>query len=331
MAQVILLEDIDGRAELRIRDVSPPEPGPGDVRYEVEAFGLNRADILYMNSTHYTQTELPSRIGLEACGVVDAVGEGVTAFRVGDRVSAIPYADARYGVAGEFAITPAKFLMPWPDGFTAEEACSTWMQYLTAYFPLKAIADIGPGDWILVTAASSSAGIGAIQLARLLGARVVAATRTDAKRDFLLAIGADAVVATESEDVAAQILHATDGQGVRVVYDAVAGPIAMQYAEALADSAKIFVYGAMGGDMTIQLPILPLVRRDVTLNVYSAINHERHDDELERCKLFVNLAVESGRLRPIVDRVFPFDETAQAYAYMDTGVQMGKVVVRVKP
>jgi len=128
MSHVMLIDKIDGKPQLVIRDIERRVPAAGEVRYVVHAIGLNRADLLYMRGEHYTETVFPSRIGYEACGVIDAVGEGVTGFAVGDRVSAIPFGDPNYGTGGEIAITPVAFLAPWLSSLSAVEAAASWMQ-----------------------------------------------------------------------------------------------------------------------------------------------------------------------------------------------------------
>jgi NADPH:quinone reductase len=328
MPKVLLFDVVDATPQLVIRNIEAGQPGPGEVRYRVHAIGLNRADVLYMQGGHYTPTTLPARIGYEACGIVDAVGPGVAGFKVGDRVSAIPHGDIKYCVGGEFAITPAHFLAAWPDGFSAVEAAATWMQYLTAYYPLKQTAQLGPGDAVLITAASSSAGLGAIQLSKVLGAKVIASTRTNEKRDFLLAAGADHVVATSDGNLTEQILACTDNEGVRVVYDAVAGQFMNQYAGAIATKGRIFVYGMMGGSPTVECGILPLVRKGATIELYSLINVLREPGAVHAGRQFISLALRAGALRPIVDRVFSFEDALAAYAYMDSGAQKGKIVLR---
>lgn len=330
MPNTLICDLVDGRPQLVLRELPEIEPGPGEVRYRVQAIGLNRADLLYMQGGHYTPSAFPMRIGYEACGVVDAVGAGVAEFKVGDRVSAVPFGDPKYCVAGESAITPARFLAPWPGGYSAEEAAATWMQYMTAYFPLKEVSTLAAGDVVLITAASSSAGLGAIQLAKYLGARVIATTRTSDKRDFLLGVGADLVVATAEENLAKRILEWTDNRGVRVVYDAVAGPFMGQYAEAVTKEARIFVYGALGGAATIECPILPLIRKGATIELYSLINYLQEPAAVERGREFIWNAIRTGAFRPIVDRVFALEQAMEAYAYMSAGAQKGKIVLRVR-
>lgn len=330
MPKTLLCDLIDGKPQLILRELPAGEPGPGEVRYRVHAIGLNRADILYMQGGHYTPTVYPVRIGYEACGIVDAVGPGVAEFKIGDRVSAIPFGDPKYCVAGESAITPARFLAPWLAGHSPEEAAATWMQYMTAYFPLREVSTLAAGDAVLITAASSSAGLGAIQLAKYLGARVIATTRTDEKRDFLMRAGADFVVVTDAGNVAARILESTENRGVRVVYDAVAGPFMGQYADAVARKAQIFVYGALGGAATIESPILPLIRKGATIELYSLINYLQEPDAVDRGREFIWSAIRTGAFRPIIDRVFDLEQAIEAYAYMAAGMQKGKIVLRCR-
>ncbi len=137
MDRVIQLNATTGRSGLSIAEMAPTLPGPGEVRYRVSAFALNRADLMATENTHYFIAKLPCRIGWEACGVVDAVGDGVTDYKPGDRVTAIPGIDFDHPVSGEWAITEEAFLMPWPEGFSAAEATSLTMQAFTCYYPLK--------------------------------------------------------------------------------------------------------------------------------------------------------------------------------------------------
>jgi NADPH:quinone reductase-like Zn-dependent oxidoreductase len=327
-SKVLLINSIEGPAGLSFTELEPAQPGPGEVRIRVAAFALNRADLMAMSDTHYFVAQLPSRLGWEACGVVDAVGPGVQGVSIGDRVTAIPGTDFDHGTAGEFAIVLARFLMAWPKSFTAVEATSLCMQAFTGYFPIVELARTGPGDAVFITAGSSSAAIAAIQLARLQGAMVIAQTRSGEKADFIKRVGAHHVIASDHENIEQRLQDITEGGGVRVVYDCYGGDFVQKYIGALAPRAQIFIYGGMGG-MQVQFPTLALVRPGATLTGYSLINYVRTDEELDRAKDFVGRAVENGHLRPVIDRVFSFDETIDAYRYMQSGAQKGKIVVVV--
>src|SRR5262249_4580988 len=156
-----------------------------------------------------------------------------------------------YGVQGEFAIVPAAYVAPWPKDLTAIQATSVWMQYLTAYFALVEVSRVGPAGSVLVAAASSSAGIGAIHVAKALGARVVATTRSARKVPVIASAGADmTLVIDDSTQLSDRLLEATDGRGVNVVFDPVAGPFMRRYLGGLAMHARVFLYGLLSGAPT---------------------------------------------------------------------------------
>ncbi|MFI0420891.1 zinc-dependent alcohol dehydrogenase family protein [Spongiactinospora sp. 9N601] len=313
---------------LVIRDIEAPKPGPGEVAIRVSAYGLNQADILLMNNRHYTRSDLPMRLGYEASGVVTAAGPGVTRFAVGDRVSTVPNIDGPYSCANEYALAREEFTTPWPEGWSAAEAAGFWMQYLTAYYPMKEIFPVAEGDWALITAASGGTGLGAIRIAKLLGARVIATTRTSVKRDFLMEQGADATIATAEEDVTAAIMSITGGEGVRLVSDGVGGGFVAEYVEALAFNGIAYVHGGLSGTNDVSFPILALVHRRAGLYGYSLINELRDPESLRRGIGFVTERIAGGSLgRPVIDRVFPLEEAASAYERMKAGRQRGKIVV----
>lgn len=203
-------------------------PGQREVRFKVEAFALNRADILYITGEHYTELKLPSRVGSEAAGIVDAVGPGSSP-KVGDRVSSVPFFTTQSDLPLMFrgsspSSQPSDYLAPPPsvEGYSATEACSVWMQYLTAYFALKTVGGLSRHMNVLITAAASSAGVGAIQMAKALGATAIATTRSSDKEAFLKKVGADHVIITRlGTDFAPEIRKLTDGRGVDVVFDPV--------------------------------------------------------------------------------------------------------------
>lgn len=329
MATILQFDRCGGPEVLAFREVEAPLPGPGEVRYRVEAFALNRGDLFWLQGTYFNAPVLPARIGQEAYGVVDAVGAGVAGFAVGDRVCSLPQEDGRYCVNGTFAISLARYLVHWSGIERPEDGCAMWSQALTAYYPLVELRAVGPGQTVLITAGSSTAGNGAIRMAKLLGAHVIATSRTFDKRAFLLGLGADAVIATDSEDLASRVREETGGRGADVVFDTVAGPMMPRYLDALAPGAGVFIVGALSGDLTLSGPLLPLVRAGATITGYSVFICNRDDAMLGRAKAFVSAGIADGRLRPVIDRIFSFGETVDAYRYLQSGGQRGKIVVRV--
>ena len=315
---------------LQIDELEPVPLNAHEVRIRVSAFALNRADWLFCRGEHYSVAVLPSRLGSECAGTVVEVGSAVDQALLGSRVCTVPFDTAVYGVQGEYATTPAAFLAPWPEGLSAIEAAAIWMQYLTAYFALVEVAALGAGDYVLIPAASSSAGLAAIHVAKLLGATVIATSRSEAKLPALSAAGADYPLSLDAvQDLSGRINEISRGKGVRVVYDPVGGPFVATYLDALAMNAQILIYGVLAGVPT-SFDLVPLVRKAAVIRAYSLFNHVTRRDELVRGIDFVLKAVRAG-MRPIIDSEFPFDAVLDAYTRLDTHAQIGKIVVRCDP
>jgi NADPH:quinone reductase-like Zn-dependent oxidoreductase len=165
-------------------------------------------------------------------------------------------------------------------------------------------------------------------MAKLLGATVVTTTRTGAKHDFLISLGADAVIATDKEDLGTVLRELSGGRGVDVIFDLVAGSMIQRYLEGLAHGAQVYIVGVLDG-LEMSGSVLPLIRAAATISGFSIFNHNPIDDQLQRAKTFIGNAFREGNLNPVIDRVFPFSKTIEAYQYLATGQQRGKIVVRV--
>ena len=191
MARVVRFHKIGGPEVLQIDEVDLGAPGAGELRLRVRALGLNRAEAMFRSGAYLEQPTLPARLGYEAAGTVEAIGEGVTGFAIGDAVSTIPgFSMTQYGVYGEQAIVPAAAAVKHPANLSWEQAAATWMQYMTAYGALIEVARLTPGEAVIITAASSSVGLAAIQIVNAAGAVSIATTRGSTKRDALLSHGA---------------------------------------------------------------------------------------------------------------------------------------------
>jgi len=307
-----------------------PEPGADEVRFKVAAFALNQADLLLTQGRHFVKADLPIRLGYEGCGIVDAVGSDVTRVAPGDRIACIPNVDGPYWTAGEYALAKQRFVVPWPDGWSSEQAAGVWMQYLTPYFPFVELFPVLPEDWVLITAASGGTGLGSIRVAKRLGARVIATTRSTHKVKTLLEHGADAVLSTEQADFIPAVMNMTDGKGVRLIDDTLCGPYVAMLAQTLHDNGILFVHGALAGDNTLTLPVLTLVYRRAGIYGYSLINELRRPGALERARDWVLAAIAKGELPPpTIDSTFPFTEVRAAYNRMRAGAQTGKIIVHV--
>ena len=181
---------------------------------------MNRAEVVFRKGQYIETPTLPSQLGYEAAGIVDAVGTGVTDFKVGDRVSSIPsFSMVDYGVYGESAILPVTAVAHYPDKLSAAEGAAIWMQYITAYGALIEYGKMKKDDVVLITAASSSVGLAAIQLTKAIGGLAIATTRGADKKSFLLDAGADHVIVTDEENIAEKVMEITSGAGANLTFD----------------------------------------------------------------------------------------------------------------
>lgn len=325
----------DGEVHPRVADVETPEPGPGEVRIRVAAYGLNQADLMRMSGRRYVGSEVRTRLGheglgYEASGVVDAVGAGVRGVSPGDRVSTVPNTDGPYSCAAEHALALEPFVTPWPAGWSAAEAAGFWMGHLSAYYPVVEMFPVSAGSAVMVTAASGGAGLGAIRVAKARGARVLATTRHRAKRAWLADRGADHVIVTDEEDLAAAMLEATGGRGVDLVCDGIGGDFAARYLPGLSRGGHAYVYGALSGSAEVSFPVLTLIERHVGVHGYSLGNVTRDHDALRRGVEHLQDGIASGRLpRPAVDSVHALTDVQRAYERLRSGEQRGKVVVSI--
>ncbi len=327
MARVVRFHETGSSDVLKLEEAPEASPGEGEVLIHVLAMGLNRAEILYRQGLYLERTRLPSRIGYEASGLVKEVGEGVTDFKEGDYVSTIPaFSMRQYGVCGEEALVPAKALAKMPESIKPEEAASVWMQYLTAYGALIDIGQLTASQAVLITAASSSVGIAAIQMVKDLGAMPIVTTRTAAKRDALLEAGAAHVIVTDEENLVERVRAYTEGKGADIIFDAIAGSIVNELAEAAAYEGTIFLYGALSLEKT-PFPFRTALSKGLSIVGYTMMQIAKDEDRLEWGKAHILSGLERGAFLPVVDRVFPLAELGAAYDYMETNQQLGKIVV----
>ncbi|GAA2280604.1 zinc-dependent alcohol dehydrogenase family protein [Actinomadura luteofluorescens] len=330
MAKTVMFHELGGPEVMRLEDVEVGDPGPGELRIRVEAIGLNRAEVLFRTGNYIEPVKaFPARLGTEAAGVVEAVGEGVTGFRPGQPVSTVPgFSQNEYGIYAERAIVPAASVLPRPEGLGAIEGAAVWMPYLTAYGALVEVGGMRPGDTVVLNAASSSVGLAAVHVADRIGATPIALTRTAAKKEALLKEGAAEVIVTGSDDVAGRVLAATGGRGAEFVFDAVAGPGVTDLARLVAPGGTLLVYGALSGEPT-PYPGIDLGLPALNMRTYTMLETARDPERLRRAAAFVTSGLRSGAFRPVIDRTFPLSEMADAHRHLESNTQIGKIVVTV--
>lgn len=325
MARIVRFHDFGGPEVLRLDEVAVSAPGAGEVRVGVKAFGLNRVEALY-RAGQFGPVAFPARIGYEMAGIVEEVGSGVAQWRPGDRVAALfGLSMEQYGTHGEQVVYPAEMLVTIPEQASFEDAAASWMQYGTAY-ALVEVAHIRPGDFVVITAASSSVGLAAIQIVLREGAVPIAVTRGRDKAAALAAFGAAAVIVSDEEDVPARVMQTTGGRGAQVAFDAVGGKPLSALLGAMAPQGMVIVYGMLAGfECDLALPQLMLA--NLTLRGFSADLLVREPQSRARLVDYVGSGLGDGSLRPVIDSRFDLADIAAAHRRLESNAQLGKIVV----
>jgi len=329
MSKVVKFKQTGEPDVLQLIEEDVAAPAKGEIQIKVAAIGLNRAEAMFRRGQYLEAPELPAKIGYEASGTITALGDGVEGFNVGDAVSTIPnFSMNEYGVYAELTNVPASAVTHYPANLSFEEATSIWMQYLTAYGALIDIAKIQPDDFVLIPAASSSVGLAAIQLCNLVGAVPIAMTRSSDKKQSLLDYGAKHVVVSDEADVIESVNKITQNQGVRVVFDPVAGPMLETLAEVTAQQGIIFQYGALSSEPT-PFPLFTVLAKGITLRGYTLFEFTSNPQALASARDEIYGWLESAQLKPVVAKTFPLDDIVKAHQFMESNSQLGKIVVTV--
>ena len=328
-AKIVRFHSVGGPEVLQLDELPLPKPGTGEVRLRVKAIGLNRAESMFRSGKYLQQPVFPAKLGYEAAGVVEAVGPKVDAHWLGKAASVVPsFSLNDYGTYGEVAIVPEYALVESPKNLSAEQATSIWMAYMTAYGPLVAYEKVGKGDFVMITAASSSVGIAAIEIVKREGAVSIATTRTSKKKRELLALGADHVIATEEEDLVARVKEITGGKGVRVTFDPVGGKGVELLAQAAAPGGIIYEYGMLAGVPT-PFPLGLAIGKGLTIRGYMVGEMFCVPERRKKVEKYVLDNLQAGHFKPRIAKTFPLAQIVDAHRYLESNQQIGKVVVTV--
>ncbi len=314
-----------GPEVLRVEELPDPTPEADYVRVRVRASALNRADMLQRAGNYPVPAGAPASIpGLEIAGDVEAIGPAVDRWRPGDRVFGI----VGGGGQAELAVTPQDLLLPIPASLDYTAAAAVPEVFMTAYDALFPQAGLMPGERVLVHAAGSGVATAAIQLIRAAGAAAWGTMRSQTKRAKAAELGIEAVFAPEN--FAAELKAATGGPGADIILDFVGAPYLAANLDALAHRGRIIIIGTMGGaDGPINLGMLMGKRACIFGTVL------RSRSRAEKATLTADFGkhvlplLASGTVRPIVDRVFPLEQIAEAHRYMESNQNFGKIVIRV--
>ncbi len=328
MAREWVINDYSGYKGLILQDCKPQNAGPGEIRLRIEAFALNWGDMdLMLDRYSFSFNNFPARIGMEAAGIVDQIGEGVTGIKLGARYCTLPYFYFNKGASADFVTIDARYVTPAPNNLTAVESASVWMQFMTAYYPIVELCKAAPGKYILVTAATSTAGNAALNIGAIFGANMIATTRFEENRDYLIESGASHVIVADNNDLAGTLRQMTDDHGIDAAFDPVGEGMIARYSPALARDATIFFYGTLDGVFP-QLPIVDMFQANATFHPYSLFNYVEDPVMQARGTSFVYKALEEGKVIPNVDRIYPMEQYRDAWEYLrQPRTKHGKVVI----
>ncbi|WP_366514094.1 NADPH:quinone oxidoreductase family protein [Rhizorhabdus sp.] len=309
--------------DLVLREAADPVPGAGQIVIAVRAAGVNFPDGLIIRNMYQIKPDLPFAPGGEAAGVVEAVGEGVTGFKPGDRVCAMTL----WGSFAEKVAVDADAAVHIPDEMPFDEASGFTMVYATGIHAFVQRAALQPGETVLVLGAAGGVGIAAIEIAKAMGARVVAAASTPEKLELARAHGADALIDYSRPDFREQLRAATDGKGPDVVYDPVGGDLAEQAFRSIAPNGRYLVVGFAAGTIPAIPLNLPLVKSAAIVGVFwgafMKADPETHAANMEQLFAWYR----AGAIRPEISRRFGFEEGAAAIRWVMDRKALGKVVV----
>lgn len=328
MPRAWVIHDYSGYQGLSLGEVELETPGPGEVRLRVEAFALNWGDMdLMCDRYSFSFPSFPARIGIEAAGIVDAIGPDVSGIEVGERLCTLPYFYFNRGASADTVIIDARYVTKAPPGLSAVESASIWMQYMTAYFPIVELSAAGPGKTILVTGATGTAGTAALEIGRMRGATMIATSRYEYNRPFLEEVGADHVIIAGDGNLAEQLRDITGGKGIDAAFDPVGAGMIGQYSSALAHGAHIYFYGTL--DETLpSLPMVDLFQANAWFHPYSLFNYVQNPAMCEKGKAFVYEALASKAIAPRIDRVYPMEDYKSAWDYLKAPrTSHGKVMI----
>jgi NADPH:quinone reductase len=306
---------------LKYEDVPVPEPKTGEVLIKVEAAALNRADLGLRKGTYRIAADaLPVIPGREFAGTIAKLGAGVNEFTVGQRVVGYP----SLGGYAEYASAKTSEVRPVPDGVTSAQAAALPTASLTAWFGLRTDGNLKSGEWLLVQGGSGGVGVAAIQIAKYLGAKVIATSGSEVKCRRLRALGADVTIDVSENDFTAEVLRATNHRGVDVVLEMLGGEVYQKSLQVLAPGGRLVSIGGAFGPIPDSPPALTEGRKATRFSITNYLKAK--PEEFKQLDTVLQL-VQEKEFDPGIGKTFPLAETRAAQRYLEGREHFGKVML----
>lgn len=335
MSHMIRFHKFGDADVLQCEELPTPTPGPGEVLVRVQAVGLSWSDVLWRQNLAAEQARLPAGMGSELSGTIEALGEGVDDLEVGTPVASFPAGTAnRYPTWGDLVLMPRYALTRYPEALSPLQASVHYTALLFAYFALVDLSRLQPGQHVLITEASHCLAPQTVQLAKALGAKVIASTSEAGNREFLRELGADKVVVTEEQDLVLEIERYTDGKGVEVILDQCAGQQMKLLGDVAAQRGKLIMCGVNGGNDTA-FPACAAFKKHMQFFRHCVLDFTGHPElgiepnqqAVQRALQHINQLTADHLLTPVIDKVFAFDDFIAAHRYMETCPNRGRVAL----
>ena len=321
--RAMLVKQFGALEQMSLEDLPTPVPGPGEVLIDARAIGVNFPDLLVIEGTYQILPELPFSPGKEVAGVVRAVGPGVESPNVGERVMA----QVEHGAYSEQVLAEANNVAVLPESVGYEAGAAFGLGYLTVYFGLLRRARLEPGEWVLVTGASGGVGSAGVQLAKALGARVIAVGRTEDKRNFALEQGADHTIEFKPEGFKERVMELTDGHGADVILESVGGELFRACMRAIAWEGRLVIIGFAAGEIPTVKAGHVLVKNMDLIGVQSSDYREREPESFREAQEELLGLLTHGKIGVQVTATYPLEAAAEALEEIRDSRVLGKVVL----
>ena len=321
--KAIVCNELGPIENLRLQDVPTPKPKSDEILVAIKAAGVNYPDTLVVQGKYQITPPTPYIPGGEASGIIQEVGADVTGWSVGDRV----IVTSMGGAFAEYCVVPTSGLQPMAVNMSFEQAAGFTITYATSYYALKQRANLQPGETVLVLGAAGGVGVTCIEIAKAMGATVIAAASSDDKLAFAQEIGADYLINYSTEDLKSRVKEITGGKGVDVVYDPVGGELAEQALRSTGWNGRYLVIGFASGTIP-QLPInLTLVKGSAIIGVWWGAWAARDPKAALANHMELLALVEAEKLKPLVTNTYPLAQTVDAFMLLVNRQAKGKVVL----